>query len=89
MKKKNNILIIIAAAALLVIVGALGVVLITGGSGSSYEKEVKLAVKYFESADYDNAIISYEEAIRADAMSEEAYIGIARSYREKKISERR
>lgn len=84
MKKKNNILIIIAAAALLVIVGALGVVLITGGSGSSYEKEVKLAVKYFESADYDNAIISYEEAIRADAMSEEAYIGIARSYREKK-----
>lgn len=82
MKKKNNILIITAAVVLLVIIGAICAVLMTRG-GSSYEKEVRLAVKYFESADYDNAIISYEEALRADAMSEEAYIGIAKSYRGK------
>lgn len=82
--KKKNILIVIAAAVLLVIIGVICVVLITGGSGSKYEKEVKLAVKYFESADYDNAIISYEEALRADAMSEDAYVGIAKAYREKK-----
>lgn len=83
MKKKNNILIIIAAAVLLVIIGVICAVLL-GAGGSSYEKEVKLAVKYFESADYDNAIISYEEALRADSMSEEAYMGIARSYKEKR-----
>lgn len=41
-------------------------------------------MKYFESADYDNAIISYEEALRANSMSEEAYMGIARSYKEKR-----
>lgn len=79
-KRKNRILIIALLALLLVVLCVLGILLIFGTSHSKYEQQVNTAVKYFESAEYDNAILQFEDVIRQDEDNERAYEGVAEAY---------
>ncbi len=80
MKKKSTFLIMILLVIALAAVCVLGVILIMSGSDSKYEEVTNAALSYFESADYENAIIKYEEALSLDEKNEDAYEGLARTY---------
>lgn len=79
--KSRNAIIIVLVVLLLGCVGGLGFLLMNNKSDSSKEdKETAQAMRYFEDADYENAILSYKEVLEKDDKNVDAYEGIAKAY---------
>ena len=79
-KRKTTLLIAaVAAAAAVLIAILLGV---STSQKSKYTSTIAEAEKAFESQDYTNAIASYKLAVKMDQESEDAWIGLSRSYLE-------
>ena len=79
--KSRNAIIIVLVVLLLGCVGGIGFLLMNNKSDSSKEdKETAQAMRYFEDADYENAILSYKEVLEKDDKNVDAYEGIAKAY---------
>lgn len=74
---------------MIIIAVVIGVVLIAGGgfylvnqklSEEEYSEQMKKAEKYLNEQDYDNAILAYEAAIKADKSADEPYLELANIY---------
>lgn len=80
-KKSYAVLIGITAALLLGCLCGIGVALMKNNSSSQYDKYISVAQQCYENADYETAVLKYKEAIESDKKNEQAYIGIAQSYK--------
>jgi tetratricopeptide (TPR) repeat protein len=84
-KKKNKALPVIIAVAIVVVVGACigGLVLFRSITKPQRElkKQLAIADKYLSEADYENAILAYEDALVIDPKNTEAFVGIISAYR--------
>lgn len=80
-KKGYAVLIGITAVLLLGCLCGIGVALIKNSTSSQYDKYVSVAQQCYENADYETAVLKYKEAIETDKKNEQAYIGIAQSYK--------
>ena len=80
MMKKKKIGIIIAFSAAFIVLTSLIVVIILSARQLSYKNKVTLGEKYLSNSDYDNAVLSYEAAIRINSKKEDAYLGLSRVY---------
>lgn len=81
MKKKY---LYILLPVLVICIGTLAVLLtimlFKPNKNSIYFENISSAKKYMSMSDYNNAILYYKEAIKANAYDEEAYIGLADAY---------
>lgn len=79
LKKKNTGL--IAGIAVAVVVLAIILVMVfSGGSSDSLQKQLDLGNKYMQEMDYEQAVAAYLAAIEIDERCVEAYIGAAEAY---------
>lgn len=76
-KKKKGAVIGIAVAALLVIAVGAGCILYFTGDSYACSKNMKLAEKYFEDEDYEEALSCYEDVLKIDNTLTDAYLGAA------------
>ena len=76
MSKQKIILIIISAVVLLSIVIGLGM----AGLNNPYEKQIKLAYKFLNDGNYDEAIIAFNKAIDIELKRYEGYLGLYETY---------
>jgi len=79
MTKQKIILIIISAVVLLSIVIGLGV----AGLNNPYDKQIKLAYKFLNDGNYEEAILAFNKAIDIEPKRYEAYLGLSDVYIEK------
>ena len=83
-KKKGwlvGLLIGVAVAALIAVAVIIAIVVGVSGSGSrKLKKQLELGDKYLTEQDYEKAILAYEEAIKINPKSEEAYEGLGEAY---------
>lgn len=78
MDKKKVIVICVALIAIIVILA--GTALALMGGGDDYMGKIDLANRYLDAGDYNNAILTYQEAISIAPAREEAYSGLYRAY---------
>lgn len=64
----------------MLLVCAAGIFIMKNKQSTEYDQYITIAEKYFKDEDYENAIVSYKEAIKKNDKDEEAYIGIAKTY---------
>ena len=76
MKKNNLLIIIISAVVLIAVCASIGF----SGMLSPYERQIRLAYKYLEQGNYEEAIIAFNNAIEIDVKRDKAYIGKADVY---------
>ncbi len=76
MTKQKIILIIISAVVLLSIVIGLGV----AGLNIPYDKQIKLAYKFLNDGNYEEAILAFNKAIDIEPKRYEAYLGLSDVY---------
>ena len=82
-KKKWLIPVIIGVAVTFFLIVAIVVIIIVVAIAApkvKFNKQLDLGEKYLTELDYDNAILSYEQAIKLNPKSEAAYLGLAGVY---------
>lgn len=80
-KKKNKLPIIIGGILVVVIATIIFVVInATGSKDKKVKEKLELAAQYLTNMDYEKAIATYEEAIKIDPKSADAYCGLADTY---------
>lgn len=80
-KSKKTIALLIICGVLLVAAVVAGILLIRRGlDQETYKEEIAAAEKYAASAQYEDAIVAYENAIEAVPEEDEAYLGLADVY---------
>ncbi len=80
-KKKNKLPIIIGGILVVVIATIIFVVInATGSKDKKVKEKLELAAQYLANMDYEKAIATYEEAIKIDPKSADAYCGLADTY---------
>nr|WP_303182142.1 tetratricopeptide repeat protein [Lachnoclostridium phocaeense] len=80
-RSKKTIVLLIICGVLLVAAVAAGILLIRRGlDQETYKEEIAAAEKYAASAQYEDAIVAYENAIEAVPEEDEAYLGLADVY---------
>ena len=76
MSKKKILLIIISAVVLIAVCASIGL----SGILSPYERQIRLAYKFLEQGNYEEAILAFDKAIEIDVKRDKAYIGKADVY---------
>lgn len=79
MKEKKRVIVIAALVSVLVIAIAITSVFLLSPS-ASYSASIREAENYAERGDYENAVLSYKEAIEKDPDNVSAYLGLAEIY---------
>lgn len=74
--KKGIIISIIAV----IVLTAIACIALSNTYFSPYEKQIRLAYKYLEEGNYEEAILAFDKAIQIDAKKPKAYIGKADVY---------
>lgn len=84
-KKGKNIILLSIVAIVIVIAVVVGIYFVNRSAGSRvYLKKLETAVKYLDSGDYDNAILTLEKLIQEEPEKEEPYSRLAGIYAEQK-----
>ena len=84
-KSKKTIVLLIICGVLLIAAVVAGILLIRRGlSQETYKEEIASAEKYAAAAQYEDAIVAYENAIEAVPEEEKAYLGLADVYLDRK-----
>lgn len=76
MNKKRILMLIIGLVLLISIIVGIGV----SGILSPYERQIRLAYKFLEQGNYEEAILAFDKAIEIDVKRDKAYIGKADVY---------
>lgn len=79
-KYRKKILIGVTAVLLLILAVSAAVLLTFGIRDNKYRSALKAADNLFQAGDYQNAIVKYEEAIKIDKKSENAYLSLSAVY---------
>ena len=79
-KKKNNTPVIIAVVVLLIVVVAAVVIATATSPSHRSSRQIDLGNKYLEELNYEQAVASFEAAIKIDPKNEEAYEGLVDAY---------
>ena len=80
-KSKKTIVILIMCGVVLIAAVIAGILLIRSGlNQETYKESIQMAEKYVAAAQYEDAIVAYENAIEAVPEEEEAYLGLADVY---------
>ena len=80
-KSKKTIILLTICGVLLIAVVAAGILLIRKGlNQETYREAISTAEKYVAAAQYEDAIVGYENAIEVVPEEEEAYLGLADVY---------
>ena len=79
-KKKNNTPVIIAVVFLLIVVVAAVVIATATSPSHRSSRQIDLGNKYLEELNYEQAVASFEAAIKIDPKNEEAYEGLVDTY---------
>ena len=80
-KSKKTIVLLIVCGIVLVAAVIAGILLIRSGlNQESYKEAIQTAEKYVAAAQYEDAIVAYENAIETIPEEEEAYLGLADVY---------
>lgn len=80
-KSKKTIALLIMCGVVLIVAVIVGILLIRSGlNQETYKESIQMAEKYVAAAQYEDAIVAYENAIEAVPEEEEAYLGLADVY---------
>lgn len=78
---KKGLIIAIMAVVIVALVAAIVVIIqVSGKSGDVYTDKMDLGRKYLTDLDYEQAIVSFEEAIKIEPKNAEAYLLLAEAY---------
>ena len=78
--KYKGVIIVLSIIVIMLLVCAAGIIIMKDKQATEYDQYISTAENYFKEEDYENAIVSYKEAIKKNDKNEEAYIGIAKTY---------
>ena len=81
MERRNKKIVTIAAALIAIITAVIiGTVAIQATPASRVKRQLRLAQKYLNEMNYEQAVLAYQEAISIDPKCEQAYFAIADIY---------
>lgn len=76
-KKGHVLLVVLLVLCALVLAAIIGVLLYTGTDSYQISRKLSLGDRYLEEKDYERAVAAYEDAVKIDSKSVDAYIGLA------------
>lgn len=78
-KRRKLILCLVAILTVLLMAGA-AVLALQFGTANSFSVQIERGQKYLDDGDFDNAVLCYQRAIKANPGQAEGYIGLSQAY---------
>lgn len=79
-KSKKKVFISVGVVIVIVAITIIAAMIYNSSPHQKLSKQLSLGNKFLSELNYEDAILAFEEAIKIDPMSEDAYIGITRAY---------